>query len=75
VIILDRISLDKEVILNATEEVIRRYGPEKANISDVAKLLKVSHAALIDILMEKMTFGMRLQKDGFQICMLHQLTF
>jgi AcrR family transcriptional regulator len=46
VIILDRISLDKEVILNATEEVIRRYGPEKANISDVAKLLKVSHAAL-----------------------------
>jgi AcrR family transcriptional regulator len=43
---LDKISLDKETILNATEEVIRRFGPEKANISDVAKLLKVSHAAL-----------------------------
>jgi len=43
---LDRISLDKETILNATEEVIRRFGPEKANITDVAKLLKVSHAAL-----------------------------
>jgi AcrR family transcriptional regulator len=43
---LDKISLDKEIILNATEEVIRRYGPEKANISDVAKTLKVSHAAL-----------------------------
>jgi AcrR family transcriptional regulator len=43
---LERISLDKESILNATEEVIRRFGPEKANITDVAKLLKVSHAAL-----------------------------
>jgi AcrR family transcriptional regulator len=43
---LDKISLDKETILNATEEVIRRFGPDKANISDVAKSLKVSHAAL-----------------------------
>lgn len=43
---LDKISLDKEIILNATEEVIRRFGPDKANITDVAKLLKVSHAAL-----------------------------
>ncbi|WP_425808139.1 TetR/AcrR family transcriptional regulator [Desulfitobacterium sp. Sab5] len=43
---LDKISLDKEIILNATEEVIRRFGPEKANISDVAKSLKVSHAAI-----------------------------
>jgi AcrR family transcriptional regulator len=46
VMTLDKISLDKEIILNATEEVIRRFGPEKANISDVAKSLKVSHAAL-----------------------------
>lgn len=43
---LIKISLDKEIILNATEEVIRRFGPEKANISDVAKTLKVSHAAI-----------------------------
>lgn len=43
---MNKISLDKETILNATEEVIRRFGPEKANISDVAKSLKVSHAAL-----------------------------
>jgi AcrR family transcriptional regulator len=43
---LDKISLDKEVILSAAEEVIRRFGPEKANITDVAKSLKVSHAAL-----------------------------
>ncbi|GKU30546.1 hypothetical protein CFB3_26530 [Clostridium folliculivorans] len=43
---MDKISLDKEIILNAAEEVIRRFGPEKANITDVAKSLKVSHAAL-----------------------------
>lgn len=43
---MDKIPLDKEIILNATEEVIRRFGPEKANISDVAKSLKVSHAAI-----------------------------
>jgi len=43
---LDKISLDKETILNATEEVIRRFGPDKANITDVAKSLKVSHAAI-----------------------------
>lgn len=43
---LDKISLDKETILNTTEDVIRRFGPDKANISDVAKSLKVSHAAI-----------------------------
>lgn len=43
---MDKISLDKEIILNATEEVIRRFGPDKANITDVAKSLKVSHAAI-----------------------------
>lgn len=43
---MDKNSLDKEIILNATEKVIRRFGPDKANITDVAKLLKVSHAAL-----------------------------
>lgn len=43
---VDKIPLDKETILNATEEVIRRFGPDKANITDVAKVLKVSHAAI-----------------------------
>lgn len=43
---MEKIALDKEKILNATEEVIRRFGPEKANITDVAKSLKVSHAAI-----------------------------
>ena len=43
---LNTISLDKEIILNTTEGVIRRFGPDKANITDVAKVLKVSHAAI-----------------------------
>jgi AcrR family transcriptional regulator len=43
---LEKISLNKEIILNTTEEMIRRYGPEKANISDVAQSLNVSHAEL-----------------------------
>lgn len=43
---LNKIPLDKEIILNTTEEVIRRFGPDKANITDVAKSLKVSHAAI-----------------------------
>lgn len=43
---MNKVSLDKDMILNATEEVIRRFGPEKANITDVAKSLQVSHAAI-----------------------------
>lgn len=43
---MNAISLDKEIILNTTEDVIRRFGPDKANITDVAKVLKVSHAAI-----------------------------
>ncbi len=33
-------------ILAAAEDVIRRYGPEKATVVDVARVLGVSHAAL-----------------------------
>ena len=40
------ISLDKDIILDAAEEAIRRFGPHKANICDAAKALKVSHAAI-----------------------------
>lgn len=39
-------SLDKDIILDAAEEAIKRFGPGKANICDVAKTLKVSHAAI-----------------------------
>lgn len=39
-------TLDKEMILNATEEAIRRFGPNKTNITDIAKILNVSHTAI-----------------------------
>jgi len=33
-------------ILNATERVLRRFGPEKTNVVDVARALDVSHGTL-----------------------------
>jgi AcrR family transcriptional regulator len=38
------LTLDR--ILSAAEDVIRRFGPEKANMVDVARALGVSHAAV-----------------------------
>ncbi|WP_426502074.1 TetR family transcriptional regulator [Dactylosporangium sp. McL0621] len=38
--------LDAETILVATEEVLRRHGPSKATVVDVARALGVSHAAV-----------------------------
>jgi AcrR family transcriptional regulator len=38
------LTLDR--ILSAAEDVIRRFGPDKANVVDVARALGVSHAAV-----------------------------
>lgn len=38
--------LDKTLILDTAETVIRKYGLKKANIIDVARTLHVSHAAI-----------------------------
>jgi AcrR family transcriptional regulator len=38
--------LDAETILSATEEVLRRHGPEKATVLDVARMLGVSHGSV-----------------------------
>lgn len=38
--------LDAETILAATEQVLRRHGPAKATVVDVARALGVSHAAV-----------------------------
>ena len=38
--------LDADTILSATEEVLRRHGPAKATVLDVARALGVSHTAL-----------------------------
>ncbi|GAA1014744.1 TetR family transcriptional regulator [Acrocarpospora pleiomorpha] len=39
-------ALDAETIMRATEDVLRRYGPAKATVVDVARQLGVSHAAV-----------------------------
>src|SRR4051812_44699574 len=38
--------LTRDRILSAAEDVIRRFGPNKATVVDVARALGVSHAAL-----------------------------
>ena len=39
-------TLTEERILEAAEEVLRRYGPAKANVVDVARALGVSHGSV-----------------------------
>ena len=39
-------ALDADAILAATEEALRRYGPSKATVLDVARALGVSHASV-----------------------------
>ncbi|MEV4254094.1 TetR family transcriptional regulator [Spirillospora sp. NPDC049652] len=41
-----RTPLDANTILAATEEILRRHGPAKATVVDVARALGVSHAAV-----------------------------
>jgi AcrR family transcriptional regulator len=38
--------LTREEILQAAEDVLRRYGPAKANVVDVARALNVSHGSV-----------------------------
>jgi AcrR family transcriptional regulator len=38
--------LSKTEILDAAEQALRRYGPDKTSVTDVAKLLGVSHGTL-----------------------------
>ncbi len=39
-------ALTRERVVAAAEDVIRRFGPDKANVVDVARALGVSHAAV-----------------------------
>ncbi|MBW8486412.1 TetR/AcrR family transcriptional regulator [Actinomadura parmotrematis] len=41
-----RSRLDENTILAATEEILRRHGPDKATVVDTARALGVSHAAV-----------------------------
>ncbi|MBB6672034.1 TetR family transcriptional regulator [Cohnella nanjingensis] len=38
--------LTRDAILDAAEQVLRRYGPEKTSVVDIAKALNVSHGTL-----------------------------
>ncbi|RJE83988.1 TetR/AcrR family transcriptional regulator [Paenibacillus sp. 1011MAR3C5] len=38
--------LSREAILDAAEQVLRRFGPDKTSVVDIAKVLKVSHGTL-----------------------------
>jgi AcrR family transcriptional regulator len=38
--------LTREQVLTAAEDVLRRYGPDKATVVDVARALGVSHASV-----------------------------
>ncbi|MGG4095481.1 TetR family transcriptional regulator [Paenibacillus lautus] len=38
--------LTREAILDAAEQTLRRYGPDKTSVVDVAKALQVSHGSL-----------------------------
>lgn len=38
--------LTKDMILDAAEQVLRRYGPDKTSVTDIAKFLQVSHGTL-----------------------------
>jgi len=40
------VPLTREIILATAEDVIRRFGPERATVVDVARALGVSHAAV-----------------------------
>src|SRR5215211_3559430 len=39
-------ALTREQILDAAEDVLRRYGPAKTNVVDVARALNVSHGSV-----------------------------
>jgi AcrR family transcriptional regulator len=49
--------LSAEVILDAAEEVLRRYGPAKASVVDVARALEVSHGSVYRHFASKAALG------------------
>lgn len=47
------VPLNHDIVLTATEDVLRRYGPAKATVVDVARVLGVSHAAVYKLFPSK----------------------
>lgn len=46
-------------ILDVTEEVLRRHGPEKSNVVDVARALDVSHGTIYRTFRARRPFATR----------------
>ncbi|MET3289805.1 UNVERIFIED_CONTAM: AcrR family transcriptional regulator [Brevibacillus sp. OAP136] len=42
----NELPLTKDTILDAAEQVFRRYGPDKTSVTDIAKFLQVSHGTI-----------------------------
>lgn len=43
---MNELPLSKEQIMDAAEQVLRRFGPDKTSVMDVARALQVSHGTL-----------------------------
>ncbi|MBW7457433.1 TetR/AcrR family transcriptional regulator, partial [Paenibacillus sepulcri] len=43
---INDLPLTKETILDAAEQVLRRFGPDKTSVVDVARALQVSHGTI-----------------------------
>jgi AcrR family transcriptional regulator len=42
----NELPLTRDTILDAAEQLLRRYGPDKTSVTDIAKYLQVSHGTL-----------------------------
>lgn len=58
-------TLTAERILETTEEVLRRYGPAKATVVDVARALGVSHGSVYRHFRTKAALRRRSPSDGW----------
>ncbi|MCP3808684.1 TetR family transcriptional regulator [Paenibacillus sp. Lou8.1] len=59
--------LTKEAILDATEDVLRRFGPEKTSVVDVARSLNVTHATIYRHFPSKTALRLAVVKRWFHV--------
>ncbi|MFB5758808.1 TetR family transcriptional regulator [Paenibacillus medicaginis] len=59
--------LTKETILDATEDVLRRFGPEKTSVVDVARSLNVTHGTIYRHFPSKSALRLAVVKRWFHV--------
>lgn len=59
--------LTKETILDATEDVLRRFGPEKTSVVDVARSLNVTHGTIYRHFPSKSALRLAVLKRWFYV--------